>query len=359
MRLQLKINLRSFSKIIFEKGCLWIFEIQIQRQSFLCEPQYTVNLEQYILLTEKVNKCIILIIKQVEFNFIIGEMIIMKIGVSSYSFQQYIAKGEMNVEDTLVKAAELGFDAIEFVNFNMPAEVTEEYTDNLIKLSEKHNIEISAYVTGGALLSEDEDKRQAEYDEVCRQLDIAKMLGVKLFRYDVGYKLPRLMSFDMALELVCPYMKKIADYGEGLGIMTMTENHGLAFQDWERIEKTYNAVNHKNFSILIDIGNFMCVDFDNTICVSKLANLASHVHLKDMKKIDFYDECSKDGCFQTRAGNYILGTAVGYGDAKAAQCVRILKNAGYDGFLNIEYEGQEDCIEGLKKGLEFARGLME
>lgn len=282
----------------------------------------------------------------------------MRVGVSSYSFQQYIDKGEMTAEDTLIKASEIGFDAIEFVNFNLPESVTEDYTDKLKKLSKEYKIEICAYLTGGNLLAETEEERENELNGIYHHLDIAKMLDVKLFRYDVGYSLPKFISFDKALEMVVPYMKKIADYGEKIGIMTMIENHGMAFQDWERIEKTYNAVNHKNFSLLIDVGNFLCADFENTICVSKLANLASHVHLKDMKKYDFYDK-NRPVCYETRGCNYLLGTTVGYGDAKVRQCIKILEKAGYDGYLNIEYEGQEDCIEGLKKGLLFVRDVLE
>ena len=57
----------------------------------------------------------------------------------------------------------------------------------------------------------------------------------------------------------------------------------------------------------------------------------------------------------TRGANYLRGTAVGDGDVGSAQCIQILKNAGYDGYLDIEYEGPEDCIEALKKGLDFLR----
>lgn len=282
----------------------------------------------------------------------------MKVGVSSYSFQQYLDAKKMNLEDVLIKASELGFDAVEIVDFDMPESVTEEYIDGLKKIAKENNIEICAYLAGGEFLGTDEE-REAAFREVCRQLDIAKMLDVKLFRYDIGYLLPRFMSFDAALEIVTPYMQKIADYGEKLGIMTMIENHGIAFQDWERMEKTYNRVNHKNFTLLIDIGNFMCADTDNVICVSKLANLASHVHLKDMIKYDFYDGCSKENCFETRGGNFLLGTAVGYGDAKAAQCIKVLKNAGYDGYLDIEYEGQEECIKSLEKAISYVKTVLE
>ncbi len=285
--------------------------------------------------------------------------ILMKIGVSSYSFQQYFNRGEITAEGALMKAAELGFDAIEFTDFNLPEGVTKEYIDGLKALSEEYGIEICAYLTGGNLLANSEEERESACQKICHDLDIAKMLGVSLFRFDVGSWLPKLLSFDMALERALPYMKRIADYGEKLGIMTMIENHGYAFQDWERVEKAYNAMNHRNFALLIDIGNFFCADQDNVLCVSKLANLAMHVHLKDMKKCDFYDSCDKEGFFQSRGTNFLQGTVIGEGDAKAEQCIRVLQKAGYDGYMNMEYEGAEDCVEGLKKSLAFVRGLLE
>ena len=39
----------------------------------------------------------------------------MKISVSAYSFQQYISAGKMSVMDTVKKAHEMGFEAIEFL----------------------------------------------------------------------------------------------------------------------------------------------------------------------------------------------------------------------------------------------------
>ena len=40
----------------------------------------------------------------------------MKLSVSSYSFQQYIRSGRMTQLDTVKKAAELGFEGIEFTD---------------------------------------------------------------------------------------------------------------------------------------------------------------------------------------------------------------------------------------------------
>ena len=160
------------------------------------------------------------------------------------------------------------------------------------------------------------------------------------------------------LEEVVPAMRQIAEYGVSLGIRTMIENHGYAFQDYDRSEKIYATVGHDNFGLLLDNGNFLCADQDNVMCMSRLANLACHVHLKDFRIFDYYSGRDEKGCFKTRACNLLMGTAVGYGDAKTAQCLSILKEAGYDGYVDIEFEGPEDCVAELEKGLKFCREFL-
>ena len=283
----------------------------------------------------------------------------MKTGVSSYSFSQYINQGKMDIFDTVKKAKELGFDAIEFTPIpEIEGKTRKATAAELRELAKAVGIEISAYVVGGNLLSEDEAERKKQLDILKEELDIAAILGVKLFRHDVGFQLPVNMCFDEALMLAAPIIREAAEYANSLGIKSMIENHGRAFQDADRMERTVSAVNHKNFSLLVDIGNFMCADEDSVPSVSRLANLAAHVHMKDFIKKDFYSADAKDNCFATRGCNYLLGVAVGSGDAKAAQCISILKQAGYDGYLDIEIEGPEDCIEELKKGLAFIRSCL-
>ena len=303
----------------------------------------------------------------------------MKIGVSSYSFSQYISDGRLTTRQAVAKAAQMGFAAIEFTQLEPEEGMSrEEYARLLASEAEKHKIEISAYVCGGDLLQHcgrerqaqaeaaltdsaldilaRSRRRQAEVERLKGEIDLASILGVKLFRYDVLYRLPAGVCFAQALKEVSPAMRELAEYASQYGIRTMIENHGQAFQDSDRLEQVYDAVNHENFGLLVDIGNFMCADEEPALAVSRVANLAAHVHAKDFVKLDFYSEESKEHCFTTRGCNYLKGTAVGSGEAKAAQCLEILKQAGYDGYVDIEFEGPEDCLEELKKGLEFLKG---
>lgn len=280
----------------------------------------------------------------------------MKIGVSSYSYSQYLKAGKLDLMSVLQKAADMGFEAIEYTGLPEDTDLGRKTLANQIKAeASRLGLDLSAYVVGGNLLCDTPEAQLAEVERLKGELDIAAELGVKLFRYDVVRRLPVGRSFESVLEEVVPAMRAIADYGQSLGIMTTIENHGYAFQDYDRVEKIYRSVNHENFGLLLDMGNFLCADQDNVFCVSRLAHLARHVHLKDFVVIDYYSDESKENCFKTRACNWLRGTAVGYGAAKTAQCLDILKAAGYDGYIDIEFEGPEDCIIELERGLAFCR----
>jgi sugar phosphate isomerase/epimerase len=142
-----------------------------------------------------------------------------------------------------------------------------------------------------------------------------------------------------------------------MGIKTCTENHGFISQDSDRIERLHAAVAHDNFGLLIDIGNFICADEDSAIAVSRLANNAIHVHAKDFYKRTFL-EGPADGYFATRGMNYVKGAVIGDGVIPVKQCISILKNAGYDGYVTIEFEGDCDCLEGIRRGKEYLEKII-
>ena len=281
----------------------------------------------------------------------------MKVGVSSYSFSQYIREGKMTQFDTVAKAKELGFDDIEFVDLNPPEGVSQaEFAKMLRDEADRVGIEISAYVVGGNLAKANESDLLEEVARLKGQVDVANVLGAKLFRHDVMYNYAEFRSYNEALPAIAKGARLITEYAETFGIRTMTENHGTIFQDPDRMEQLIHAVNHKNYGLLLDMGNFLCADVRPEIAVSRVGNLAFMAHGKDFKYIDFYEK-SEEG-FKTRGQNRLVGVSVGDGDAKAEQVVAILKNYGFDGYIDIEYEGSEDCIEGMKKGLEFLKSII-
>lgn len=281
----------------------------------------------------------------------------MKISVSSYSYSQYIRAGKMTQFDTVSKAKEMGFEGIEFTDIIADGyEAQKEMAKKIHDEAERVGIEIVAYTIGANLFQENAEAAEAEVERLKRQVDIAKILGAKVMRHDVCYKLGSTgnsRSFDLMLPTIAANARKVTEYAATLGIRTCSENHGFIAQDSDRVERLFNAVDHDNYGLLVDMGNFLCVDEDPIHAVSRVAPYAFHVHAKDFR----YNSLSKG--IMTRGANYISGTVIGEGVVPVRQCLAILKRAGYDGFCSIEYEGSEDCIAGIAKGIENLKSFIE
>ena len=106
------------------------------------------------------------------------------------------------------------------------------------------------------------------------------------------------------------------------------------------------GVDHPNFGWLVDMGNFLCADEEPLSAVRRAAKYAIHVHAKDFKRGE-----TAEGCFASRGGTFLKGCTLGHGVVPVADCVQVLKESGYDGYITIEYEGAEPCREGIVEGL--------
>lgn len=276
-------------------------------------------------------------------------------GVSTYSFSQLHKKGELSLPDTVDLVKSLGFEAISFTG--LPGESFEEkvaLAKELRARVDAAGLLVSSYVVGADLTKPEIDE---EIERVKREVDIAAILGTKNFRHDLMFNYNNFRSFDLALPTIAAAARKITEYAETLGIRTMTENHGFIVQDSERVERVVTAVGHKNFGVLLDMGNFLCTDESPISAFSRLANLAMLVHAKDFYVAPFGDPKGKDYWITTRACNKLDGAVIGRGDVPVAQCIAILRRAGYDGYVDIEFEGKDDCLEAVKESLQFLKSL--
>ncbi|MBQ2716111.1 MAG: sugar phosphate isomerase/epimerase, partial [Clostridia bacterium] len=231
-------------------------------------------------------------------------------------------------------------------------EEQKEYAKLIRAEADKYGMDINAYTIGANLFKKGEDAEK-EIKRLCDQLDVAAILGAKVMRHDVCWAYGNeadARSFELMLPTIAANARKVTEYAATLGIRTCSENHGQIAQDSYRVEKLFNAVGHENYGLLVDMGNFACVDEDSAMAVSRLAPYAVHVHAKDWFVHEF-DEDFATG-YHTRGCRKLVGCAVGEGDIPVKRCIAILKKAGYDGYVSIEYEGPNDCIEGIKLGIE-------
>jgi len=268
----------------------------------------------------------------------------MQISVSSYSF----SKMNTSPVQRLRLAKELGFAAIEFTDVDI------QTANRLREESERLDFPIICYTVGADFLQA--ESIEAEAERLCKQVDIANILGVYQMRHDAtrGFQPFRAAhsSFAEALPLLAKGCRMVSEYAAEKSVMTMVENHGFFCQDSGRIAALVGATSHPNFGALVDIGNFMCADEDPATATGNIAALALHVHAKDFHVKPGTGDDPGKGWFKSRGGNYLRGAIIGHGNVPVRQCLGNLKRAGYDGYVSIEFEGMEDCGQALAIGLE-------
>lgn len=287
----------------------------------------------------------------------------MKIGVSSYSFSRLVGNKTMKQIDVIAKAKEMGFDVIEFSTIAVPeGKKLPAFAAELRKEAEKVGIPIANYTIGADFLNGSDGNIKAEIERVKGEVDVAEILGVPGMRHDAtgGYSPKHVgpRSFDTALPRLVEGCRAVTEYAATKKIKTMVENHGYFCQDSERVEKLVNSVAHQNFGVLVDMGNFICVDEHPGLAVGRLARHAFHAHAKDFHLKPGTLAHPGEGWNISRGGNYWRGAIIGNGDVPLIQCIRILKQIGYDGVLSIEFEGMEDVLTGIRIGHDNLRRLV-
>ncbi|MHB9132750.1 MAG: sugar phosphate isomerase/epimerase family protein [Armatimonadota bacterium] len=284
----------------------------------------------------------------------------MQVGVSSYSFSPLVRNGSLPFLDIPAKAKELGFDFIEFSVLAAPeGETALSFAPVLREACDAAGLRVINYTIGADFLNGSNGDWQAEAERLQDEVRVAQILGATGMRHDATrgfdneHQGPR--DFAAALSTLALGCRAVTEFAADHGIRTMVENHGFFCQDSERVERLVNAVNHPNFGLLVDMGNFLCADENPYEAVARVAPYAFHVHAKDFHVKPGTAPNPGDGWFLSRGGNYLRGAVIGHGEVPVTQCLRILKRAGYTGNVSIEFEGIEESLLGISYGLNNLR----
>lgn len=275
----------------------------------------------------------------------------MKLGVSSYSYGAAVRENRIDFLDIPSLAKATGFEVIEFSSLTVPdGEGSLDFAKRLRDACDSAGISVANYTIKADFINGVDVPPEKEVERLRGELEIASVLGSPGMRHDATWKFSG--TFDQALPLLADGCRAVTEIAEPMGIKTMVENHGYFAQDSDRMEKLVAAVDHQNFGLLVDIGNFLCVDEDPASAVGRTAPFAFHVHVKDFHVKSGSSPDPGSGWFRSRAGNYLRGAVLGHGVVPVGQCLGVLSRSGYEGVVSIEFEGIEQPELGIKIGLE-------
>ncbi len=288
----------------------------------------------------------------------------MQFALSSYSLHPLTDSGELTEKELIALTKQLGFAGIEFAEIHPPAGADKcAYAAELREEARRVGIPVTQYSVGADFLYGSGGDLQAEIERLRGEVDVAVALGAPSMRHDTAHGWrgdeAAYKGFDQALPRIIEGARAVTEYAAARGVKTMTENHGLFCQDSERVERIVTGVGHPNFGALVDMGNFLCADEDPVTAVGRMAKYAAYVHVKDFHFKSGSEDVPPDGFFKTRGGNWLRGAVLGHGIVPVRQCLQILRDAGYDGFVTLEFEGCEEPRRGCEWGLHTLQELTE
>lgn len=260
----------------------------------------------------------------------------------------------MDIAGFIREAARLGADGVELLDFFY----RDLEADRAAAKAALHEtgLPCGVFSVGQNFAKPTEAERNAELAKILFGVDEAVFYGAKVVRVFAGDVSPGI-EFDQAREWIVEGLAHASKFADAKGVTLALENHGRLAGRSEQVRGIIDDVRRVSGNSALganpDTGNFLLVGQRSDEAIRDVATYAAMVHFKD-----FRPAREGEGGYEGLDGTRFIGTAIGEGDVPLAACVEALREARFDGWLNIEYEGPEDPIEGVRRSVDNTRAIL-
>ncbi len=277
----------------------------------------------------------------------------MKLAVSMWSLVSYAKANRIDAPAFVRYAATIGADGVELLDVfwrDKERELPE------VQAAVRHSgLAVSAYAIGNDLVHPDARERTRQVQSIRDGVDTARRLGTQLLRVFSGSEKPGVAVED-GVRWIVDGLRAGAAYAAEHQVTLVLENHGLFAGRADQIRRIIEEVDAPALRANIDTGNFLLVNQDPVRAARDLAALAAYVHLKDFRALGHDEHVAE--AYTGLDGARFVGMVIGAGDVQLGAVLGALRDASYDGWLSIEYEGTGDAKEGLEQSVRATRALM-
>ena len=293
------------------------------------EPIYKISLAEWSLNSLLFNPKI----RSIPFEDIIG--------MFKNDYNSVIADAEMTNLDFPAKARELGIDGVEYVNqFFFDKAKDTQYLNELKSRCDSEGVESVLIMCDleGELGHPDAAERQQAVENHHKWIDAAKFLGCHSIRVNASSQ----GSYEEQQKLAADGLSSLAEYADEVGINVLVENHGGFSSNGEWLASVMRMVGKKRVGTLPDFGNF---------CIQREGYSPENPNPECLESYDRYKGVRE-------LMPYAKGVSAKTHDFNAAgeeihtnyeKVMRIVLDAGYRGYVGIEYEGNSmEAIKGVK-----------
>jgi sugar phosphate isomerase/epimerase len=255
----------------------------------------------------------------------------MRIGCCAYSYRQYFASGEIDLIDFIGLVADMGLDGVELTAYYFPS-TDINYLHSLKRRCLEVGIDVSGAAVGSRLTLASHQERAEQVAMVKEWIGHAVELGAPQLRVFAG-DVPDGHTEEEAFAWTVEALSDCASVAASRGVVLALENHGGITSTADQVIRLVETVDSDWVRVNLDTGNF---------------------------KVDPYKEMSKTVPYAVTAHiKAAIRTPEGKTPMDIERLVRTLQGAGYRGFLNIEYEEEEDPKTAVPRLAEQVKTALE
>jgi hydroxypyruvate isomerase len=277
----------------------------------------------------------------------------MKLGVSMWSVVHPVKEGVIDLLGFLDFAASQEVDGVELLDYFWKDKAAE--IPQVKRQLKDLGLDLATYSIGNDFFQPDAEERAKQLAALKEGVDVANQLEVGCLRVFSGSAKPGYQLED-GLNWILEGLAEGAAYAEAHGVVLALENHGLMAGRSDQVRHIIETVNSPALRANLDTGNFLLVGQNPTDAARELKDLVALVHLKDFRPAGPEDTTH---VYTGLDGSKFTGAVVGEGQVDLPTIVGILREAGYTGWLSLEYEGGQDPITiGVPRSLAAAAKLL-
>jgi sugar phosphate isomerase/epimerase len=256
-----------------------------------------------------------------------------KLSLAQWSLHKYVIEEKKSPFHFAAQAREMGFEGLEYVSqlYNKEIEILgfDVVIDSLLIISKKEKMQNVLIMVDneGDLADPNEAVRDAAVENHKKWIDAAAKLGAHAIRVNTfGTNDPEIWKTT-----VVDGLQKLATYAATKNINVLCENHGWLSSDAEKLMQAIRDVNMDNCGTLPDFGNW---------CTKR-----KDAGAKWGDCIELYpDKYKGTGLMMAAAKavsakSYDFDTNGNETTIDYTRMLQIVKDAGYKGFVGVEYEG--------------------
>jgi sugar phosphate isomerase/epimerase len=272
----------------------------------------------------------------------------MRIGVSMWSYYRPWREGRIDIPGFIREAKSAGADGVELLDFFYKAPARER--DEAVAVLAETGLPVPIFSVANNFAKPTAAERASQVDRIKFGVDEARFFGadvVRVFAGDVADGI----TFEQARHWIVEGLAEASLYAAEKQVRLALENHGSLAGRGDQVRGIIEDVRARSgvdsLGANPDVGNFILVSQPSHEAIREVARFANMVHFKDFAR--------GDGPFVALNGGTFVGAVVGEGLVDLEQCILELKSAGFDGWLSVEYEGDEDSFTAVPRSIANAR----